>query len=348
MVRTRRPGFTLIELLVVIAIIGVLIALLLPAVQQAREAARRIQCTNNMKQIGLGMHNYESAHGCFPMGMKGCCWGTWMVPVLPYVEQQSLYNSWNSNGNNTPGNPASFDSPFRYNGVANITVTGTYINAFQCPSDGGNRSTSPNWASLGIPVKFSNYAANYGNICQQQGTISGTTFLSYVIDNGVRYDFLGAPFNDAGSPYPDIAGGTANAGGSFSGATFAAVTDGLSGTMLTGEILVGQTGGGKDDLRGMGWWAYGSGFTGFLTPNTSKPDTTRNAAYCNYPYGNNPPCTVRSDRLVFTASRSRHAGGVNIGFCDGSVKFVKNSINPDTYRALSSTKGNEVVSSDSY
>ena len=113
MKRTSRRGFTLIELLVVIAIIAVLIALLLPAVQAAREAARRAQCVNNMKQIGLAMHNYESSNGCFPPGEKGCCWGTWNVFILPYVEQSALFNAWNSMGNNVPSGGA-YDGYLRY------------------------------------------------------------------------------------------------------------------------------------------------------------------------------------------------------------------------------------------
>src|ERR1700761_5698705 len=139
----RIKGFTLIELLVVISIIAVLIALLLPAVQAAREAARRAQCTNNLKQIGLGMHNYESANGCFPPGEKGCCWGTWCVFVLPYIEQQALYKAWNSYGNNSvSGGP--YDSNFRYIGAFNATVTCTMVNAYCCPTDpnGGTRGQS--------------------------------------------------------------------------------------------------------------------------------------------------------------------------------------------------------------
>ena len=133
----RKPGFTLIELLVVIAIIAVLIALLLPAVQSAREAARRAQCINNLKQIGLGMHNYESSSSVLPQGMRGCCWGSWLIPLLPFVEQQSLFNSWNSSGNNSGLAGYGDEGLFRYAGVCNITVTSTRVSAVGCsPEDG--------------------------------------------------------------------------------------------------------------------------------------------------------------------------------------------------------------------
>src|SRR5271167_2927424 len=108
----RRRGFTLIELLVVIAIIAVLIALLLPAVQAAREAARRSQCVNNLKQVGIAMHNYQSSNNSLPFGMKGCCWGTWQVAVLPFLEQSNSFNAWNSVGNNLAG--TTVDTLFRY------------------------------------------------------------------------------------------------------------------------------------------------------------------------------------------------------------------------------------------
>src|SRR5262249_51818362 len=150
-----------------IAIIAVLIALLLPAVQAAREAARRAQCTNNLKQAALAMHNYESSNGSFPTGMKGCCWGTWEVFVLPFAEQQAMFNAWNSNGNNVLGGV--FDTPFRYNGVANITVTGSHINAYMCPSDGNNMGTTSLVAN-GIHITSHNLAVNYGNIDQEQGS----------------------------------------------------------------------------------------------------------------------------------------------------------------------------------
>src|SRR5262249_24576202 len=130
--RRHHRGFTLIELLVVIAIIAVLIALLLPAVQSAREAARRAQCTNNLKQIGLAMHNYESTNGTLPPGVKGCCWGTWLVFILPYVEQGPLFNAWNSTGNDRT---ALTDGDFRYWGATNTTVTYSRVAAYYCPSD---------------------------------------------------------------------------------------------------------------------------------------------------------------------------------------------------------------------
>src|SRR5215469_12791193 len=130
-----RRAFTLIELLVVIAIIAVLIALLLPAVQAAREAARRIQCTNNLKQIGLAVHNYESSNGCLPPGYKDCCWGTWVMFVLPHLEQGSAYNSYNF-----VGGPNAYDvnGLFRYEGAVNTTVTANRINAMTCPSSPEN------------------------------------------------------------------------------------------------------------------------------------------------------------------------------------------------------------------
>ncbi|MDX2038171.1 MAG: DUF1559 domain-containing protein [Isosphaeraceae bacterium] len=343
MTRSRR-GFTLIELLVVIAIIAVLIALLLPAVQAAREAARRAQCTNNLKQIGLAMHNYNSSNGVLPQGMRGCCWGSWLVPVLPYVEQQALFNSWNSYGNNS-GLPGYVDGLFRYAGAANITVSSTRVNAYYCPSD-GSATNFAGIAALGRQVTSQSYVVNFGNITMQQGSRIGTAFQPYLMDAGVRYDFLGAPFGDVGAPFPDIS--TAGGIGATNGAIgFAQITDGLSNTMMTSEIIVGQRVA-SYDLRGFSWWAYGGTFSGFLTPNTTKPDWMQSAGYCQYPGANNPPCIAGPTNLVMMAARSRHPGGVNVGMCDGSVRFIKDTVNVGTYRALSSTRGNEVISSDAY
>jgi prepilin-type N-terminal cleavage/methylation domain-containing protein/prepilin-type processing-associated H-X9-DG protein len=330
----NRRAFTLIELLVVIAIIAVLIGLLLPAVQAAREAARRAQCVNHLKQIGLAMHNYHDANNCLPPGMKGCCWGTWLVYTLPYIEQQALFNAWNSAGN-YPGGP---DGTHRYAGVTNITVSSTRISAYYCPSDGANGSVT-SIVALGRPVTSQNYIVNFGNTNLQQAPITS---------GGIVYQFLGAPFSDIGSPGLDSPIGSllGTLGGTIG---FAAIPDGLSNTLMTSELLVGQSGPGRNDLRGFSWWAYSASFHGWLTPNTSQPDLMFNSSYCNYPYQSNPPCTSATSATGVTlAPRSRHPGGVNAGMCDGSVKFIKNTINLYTWRSLSTTKGGEIVSADAY
>jgi len=328
--RVERRGFTLIELLVVIAIIAVLIALLLPAVQSAREAARRAQCTNNLKQIGLAMHNYESAQSCLPPGWKGCCWGTWLVSVMPYVEQQGLYNAWNASGHNVWTPPEVYDLPFRYGGAANLTVTSTRVNAYYCPTDGGNLNLV---GGAGWPVTSQNYVANFGSTSStQEANLNGVPFL-------------GAPFTDMGSPIFSDFGYTNSPASGFAVVAFNKITDGLSGTMLTSEVLVGQ----GFDLRGFSWWFGGSSFNTYLAPNSTFPDVMQDQGYCNYPFQSNPPCVGATSILaVTTAARSKHPGGVNVGMADGSVRFLKNSINLSTWRALSTTQGNEVVSSDSY
>jgi prepilin-type N-terminal cleavage/methylation domain-containing protein/prepilin-type processing-associated H-X9-DG protein len=337
---SSRRGFTLIELLVVIAIIAVLIALLLPAVQSAREAARRAQCVNNLKQIGLGMHNYQSANNCLPPGCKGCCWGTWLIFLLPNIEQQALYNSWNSLGNYLVAN-GPMDSNLRYVGACNITVTSSRINAYMCPSDGGNTSlTSINTG--GKYVTSQNYMVNFGSTNYEQDPMT---------INGLTYPFLGAPFTDIGAPIPDSPiGGTSGMANVISPTVnFAAITDGLSNTLMVSEAVVGQSVSGHNDLRGFSHWAFAAQFTGFLTPNSTQPDMMQGTTYYWYPYQNNPPAQLGTATTgTYMGVRSRHPGGVNTAMCDGSVKFMKNSINPITWRALSSTKGGEVVSADSY
>ena len=115
--------------------------------------------------------------------------------------------------------------------------------------------------------------------------------------------------------------------------------------MLTSEVLVGQ----GFDLRGFSWWFGGSSFKLYLVPNSTFPDVLQDQGYCNYPFQSNPPCVGATSILaVTTAARSRHPGGVNMGMADGSVRFLKNSINLSIWRAISTTQGNEVVSSDSY
>ena len=224
--RIRRRAFTLIELLVVIAIIAVLIALLLPAVQAAREAARRAQCTNNLKQIGLAMHNYESANGSFPPGEKGCCWGTWGVFILPYVEQSTLYNAWNSYGNNVPSGGAA-DGYLRYAGAANTTVSIHRGQLVRLPERSQRRR----------PLRqrlcgTHNYVVNYGNADQAQNA-------NFPVPNPANpnmfFTFNGAPFTDIGSPAIDDTGYAINFA-TLTVTKIASITDGLSNTLMTSEL----------------------------------------------------------------------------------------------------------------
>lgn len=323
--KSKRLGFTLIELLVVVTIIALLVALLLPAVQAAREAAWRIQCADHLKQIALGMHQYHDVHGTLPPGKKGCCWGTWLVFVLPQLEQQSLFNAYNSAGNNRPGLPTGFDLDLRYFGVTNRTVTSTRLAVYLCPSDRTNAPLEVTSNGVTMACTSQNYAGNFGNTLQIQ-------------DDLPNVRFGGAPFADAGSPLADQrrpARPTVSLG---------EFLDGTSSTLLLSEVVVGQ----GADLRGFSWWGDAAGFETYMTPNSRLPDVLSDPDFCeNRPP--NPPCVATSPALTDVyAARSRHPGGVNTAFADGSVHFIKNSIQPLTWQSLSTIRGNEVISDDSY
>ncbi len=315
----QRRAFTLIELLVVIAIIAILIALVLPAVQAAREAARRIQCANNLKQIGLAMCGYADAVGTLPPGRKGWGWGTWQMYVLPYLEQQPLYNAYNQLGDSL--NNATLDGFLLYVGPANETVTTTRLNTLTCPSDVPNAPRED--------VTSHNYACNYGNTDIYQDPNFG----------GVL--FAGAPFTDIGADPTHVTPGQPTV-------RLADIRDGLSNTVFAAEVVQGQ----GADQRGFTWSGQCSGITSFLGPNTLSPDVLTVANECVYPFTINPPCTYENapgaGPSVLLASRSRHPGGVSVVLGDGSVRFIKNSIALSTWRALSTTKGGEVVSADAF
>ena len=323
--RPRPRGFTLIELLVVIAIVGVLLALLLPAVQSAREASRRALCINHLKQIGLAMHQYHDTHAVLPPGKKGCCWGTWLVYTLPHLEQSALFNAWNSCGINSPGVPEGYDLDLRYFGVANRTVTSTRLGVYLCPSDQTNAPITAVMNGITYACTSQNYAANFGN-----------TIVIQTDFQDVR--FAGAPFVDIGSPLGDYdRPGRKTVG-------FSAFLDGLSHTTLLSEVIVGQ----GQDLRGFSWWGDAATFEAYLTPNSSFPDVIFSAYYCiNRPP--NPPCIAATTALPeVLAARSRHPGGVNVALADGSVRFMKDSIDVRMWRALSTTAGAEIAWEDPY
>ena len=300
-----RSGFTLVELLVVIAIIGILIALLLPAVQAAREAARRSQCTNNLKQIGVGMHNYHDIYKALPVGAYACCWGTWKVALLPYIEQVNLRQLYVDN--NKYGTPV---DNARYAHAVNLPVTTTRIPTYQCPSD------TPNPNTFISKITSDNYSVNYGNTgLGQQSTL-----------NGIK--FGGAPFSDSGSATSDP-----------KAYSFRDVRDGLSNTLLVAEVIQGI----GNDLRGFSWWGDASGFETYLAPNSSLPDVIYTTGYCNNQPLQGLPCigTPTAAQPSMYGSRSRHPAGVQVVACDGSTHFVNDSVSLLIWQMSSTTQGAE-------
>jgi prepilin-type N-terminal cleavage/methylation domain-containing protein/prepilin-type processing-associated H-X9-DG protein len=312
--RTPRRGFTLIELLVVIAIIAVLIALLLPAVQAAREAARRSQCVNNMKQIGLAMHNYHATNNTFPLGSiqapgTSATWPSapslrtpWTFQILPFLEGGNLANALNYS--------VGISGPSGNGATLNMTVIATRVSTFNCPSDvpqfffpGGTPNT---WR-----LKF-NYGANWGNTDLLQVNVGTTTFLS-------------SPFT-----FDKVYG-------------INAITDGTSNTLLNSELLQCSS----SDERSEWWNDVTCQFMTTVTPNSTVPDNLD--YYCvNMPAQNQPCVAVGSYGVQFLGSRSHHPGGVNSLFADGSVKFIKSTVSLPIWQALGSIQGAEVISSDSF
>ena len=315
----RMSGFTLVELLVVIAIIGILVGLLLPAVQSAREAARRMQCSNNLKQMGLAAHNYMDAFKALPTGEYSCCWGTWILQLLPFAEQNNLFSRYQYNGMMIDLNPPGT----RYGSNPNLPVTRTQIPMYTCPSD--TITASP---SIIRGVTFHNYVANHGNTSLNRRSPLGTT------STGAPNVFGGAPFRFVGrTTMPQ-------------NIKLAEMSDGTSNTLMFSETVQGHA----RDLRGFSWWNGGAHFSAYLAPNSSSPDILENIVYCRGIPGRpgfdprNPPCAAPTSALPSTiAARSRHIGGVQAALCDGSVHFISSSINLDTWRFLSTASGGEVA-----
>jgi prepilin-type N-terminal cleavage/methylation domain-containing protein/prepilin-type processing-associated H-X9-DG protein len=357
--RTVRSGFTLIELLVVIAIIAVLIGLLLPAVQAAREAARRIQCVNNLKQIGLSIHNYlDRSATHFPpacMGVQGQDWAgwngsglSWRLVILPELEQNNAYNSLNW-------------SRHEDYGVDIATVWYTKFAAFLCPSDGWTSSgfapydltrglypvtgppPNPSGGATAVPCTnyFMSFGDNYailplsGNNPWETNTTDcgGPALLPGQVRIGWN-GFWGTTWNCPASNF--------NSGGVMRGfadyrtgrmQTLGGVTDGLSNTVMIGESL------GEDDSNAELWT-----MTGVANGTTIQLGWRSNLPGQGFGTSN------WQSRSSYAARgfKSLHPGGANFVFGDGSVKFLKNSISRPVYAGLGSCAGGEVISADQF
>jgi prepilin-type N-terminal cleavage/methylation domain-containing protein/prepilin-type processing-associated H-X9-DG protein len=358
--RDDRTGFTLIELLVVIAIIAVLIGLLLPAVQAAREAARRAQCTNNLKQLALALMNYESTYGSFPLGIhfqrdpnSGNYWTSWscLIAILGFLEQKQVYDSVN------------FDVTI-WN-APNTTVSGIGIETLWCPSDPAiqPRSLFPVAAGLtldpvDLPMCYSSYGANSGTWFQWPYLDELATFRPRMANmNGIIY----------------LAGFPPGVGPGWPPVTVAGVIDGMSATMTFAERAHGKLP--RSDQPYWNWWSSGNYgdtmFCTFFPPNaSSKVQNTYDDGWRTNLDG--------GPSAYISSTSSYHPGGVNVAFLDGSVRFLKDSIDswrndPNTgmppgvtrnsttrvytlatgakvgvYQALSTRNWGEVISADAY
>jgi prepilin-type N-terminal cleavage/methylation domain-containing protein/prepilin-type processing-associated H-X9-DG protein len=347
-----RRGFTLIELLVVIAIIAVLIALLLPAVQAAREAARRAQCTNNLKQLGLAIHNYVDRVNLFPPGALAGTWGsatsgggyTWRLMILPDIEQNQVYNSFNfsiGEGQNAAA-------------TAWATVWYTTLAAFICPSDGNNTghipygptgtysvtSPPPNPSGGAVSVPSTNYNMSFGDnyaVLPLSGANPWETSLGALTTPMAGAIQRGWPgYWGTSNAYNSQAGMMRGFSDYTTGqiATIQSVTDGLSNTIIVGEVLPQQDA--NNEMYG---------FTGAAS-GTTIPINFYTGAPGPVAYGT----TTWQSRFSYATRgfKSMHPGGANMLFTDGHVQFLKASLNPATYNALGSRAGGEVISSDAY
>ena len=331
-----RKGFTLVELLVVIAIIGILIALLLPAVQAAREAARRSQCSNNMKQIGLAMHNYHDTFKCFPQAwlidapnfpdLAGANASVWSIPILPFLEQTAVYDQYNTN-----------IPPFMPTNTALIDdVLGVYI----CPSapgGGDGRTYDADYNLVSFPFVFRAAPMDY---CPSEG-IAGGGFRSAAATAGwVQRNIDGSLFLHGLDPTD----GSLEAQVS----KIAKILDGTSNTILIGE----RTGGGQIYERGQAADAAisailgpinGGGWGDILNGNNWNGGTLHDGTAWDGAATPDGPCLINCSNLRDRGFHCFHPGGAHFLLCDGSVSFISETIDAANLASLLTSANRDIA-----
>jgi prepilin-type N-terminal cleavage/methylation domain-containing protein/prepilin-type processing-associated H-X9-DG protein len=351
----RRRGFTLIELLVVIAIIAILIGLLLPAVQKVREAANRMSCTNNLKQIGLGVMNYESTYGKFPMGSQIPWWlgvndrddflelltgqfgPNWAVTILPFIEQDNLYKA--SNASSYPGVPIAQGVRPTNTNQQWLSIVATDLKVYLCPSDAYNRVHYMD--PTVVPGEWAR--GNYG-------ATAGYEDYDHVANGFIKRTTQKGPIKGVSSS-PMF---SANYG-----AKIAEVLDGLSNTIMIGELRSGIS---QLDPRGV--WALGFPSASILnagrapynpTPNNTLGDSGQDGdeietcfKFWNPTIGSvdRMGCIQGGTLMTSAMSRSLHPGGVNACMGDGSVRFIKQNIDELTWCLLTSKADGITITGD--
>ena len=328
-----RAAFTLVELLVVIAIIGILVALLLPAVQAAREAARRIQCTNNMKQCGLAMHSHLDAVREFPCSLLGWprttptvgapeyTYHTAQAQLLPYLEQAAVHDG--------------IDFSVRWINPINAKASNASIPTYICPSD---NATGRYFTTVDLSGNLLEFARSNFVVC------AGTTALC----NSPWCNLDSIPPGNRPPPAP---GEWATDGAFFYeiGRRVSEFRDGLSKTVLASEMLSGQVA--TTDRRGTWNW-FGDGgpiYTHRFTPNTSVPDRCINYSSCPGPPNIQPTPDMRCDHAAnspdetYFSARSKHPGGVMVVFGDAHVSFVTDDVDFLVWQGVATVEGGELV-----
>lgn len=333
----RSPGFTLVELLVVIAIIGILVAMLLPAVQAAREAARRMQCNNNLKQLGLALHLYHSAFNLFPRnynpsnGKPGR--GSMLVRLLPFVEQKALYDGVNM----------ASDASFEVSYVNGKPVYQYVVDTFICPSEPASAFTVQaievegtarqlvRWGSAKGPVARTSYAPSMGNQYMPNDIVTScTAFTDNVL--GTIPNITAARHGNTKDPNL--------ISGPFSRETWSAslaqIRDGTSNTIAMGEVR--QHCG---ELTALGWMNH----DGVWVATTGPINSPTCPGEDGVPGGGGSDCQALAAWNFSHSFRSAHPGGASFVLCDGAVRFISETIDYVTYQRLGDRRDGQVVGS---